>query len=73
MRKFLVQIQYNGKNYGGWQRNDNAKTIQGEVESALEKLFGESIETTGASRTDGGRKRVFVSILLLRQHETACW
>jgi tRNA pseudouridine38-40 synthase len=54
MRKFLVKIQYNGKNYGGWQRNDNAKTIQGEVESALEKLFGESIETTGASRTDGG-------------------
>lgn len=54
MRKFLVTIQFNGKNYGGWQRNDNAKTIQGEVEKALLSLFGESVEATGASRTDAG-------------------
>lgn len=54
MRKFVITIQYNGKNYNGWQKNSNGKSIQGEVEKALNSLFSQEIEAIGASRTDSG-------------------
>lgn len=54
MRRFLAEIQYLGKNYGGWQKNDNSKTVQEVVETALEKLFSEKIKAEGCSRTDAG-------------------
>ena len=54
MRKFLLKIQYNGKNYGGWQYNDGVKTVQGEVEKALSSLFGVPVSAEGSSRTDAG-------------------
>lgn len=54
MRKFVITIQYNGKNYNGWQKNTNGKSIQGELEKALKSLFLQDIEVIGASRTDSG-------------------
>ncbi len=54
MRRFLVGIQFNGRNYSGWQRQKNAKTVQGEVEGALNKLFLTDIAVQGCSRTDSG-------------------
>ncbi len=35
MRRFLVELQFNGRKYGGWQKNDNALTVQSVVEEAL--------------------------------------
>lgn len=54
MRRFLIDIQFDGKRYSGFQKNVGQKTIQGEIEVALEKLFETKISTTGASRTDAG-------------------
>ena len=54
MRKFVITIQYNGKNYNGWQKNANGKSIQEEIEKALKSLFLQDIEAVGASRTDSG-------------------
>ena len=54
MRKFLVTIQYNGKNYNGWQKNSNSKSVQGEIEDALGKLFSIPVSVEGVSRTDTG-------------------
>ena len=54
MRKFVITIQYNGKNYNGWQKNANGKSIQEEIEKALKSLFLQDIEAIGASRTDSG-------------------
>jgi len=54
MRRFLVELEFNGKNYGGWQIQPNVKTIEGETETALYKLFGEKITAYGCSRTDSG-------------------
>lgn len=54
MRRFLVELQFNGRKYGGWQKNDNALTVQSVVEEALFKLFGEKIAAEGCSRTDAG-------------------
>ena len=43
-----------GTAYAGFQIQQNAITIQSEVEKALEVFFRRKIELTGASRTDAG-------------------
>ncbi len=40
--------------YHGWQRQDNAVTVQQLLEEALSTLFGTEISVTGAGRTDTG-------------------
>jgi tRNA pseudouridine38-40 synthase len=47
-------MQYNGKNYHGWQMQPNAPTIQSELNEKLSILLKEAIETVGAGRTDKG-------------------
>lgn len=54
MRRFLVNLQFCGKNYNGFQKNGEQKTIQGELENAIFKLFNQNIDITGVSRTDAG-------------------
>ncbi len=53
-KNILLTISYDGTNYFGWQKQDNVKTIQGELEKALSNLFKESVSIRGASRTDTG-------------------
>lgn len=48
-------IEYDGKNYSGWQRQTKLKSIQQTIEDALSVLFpGEKITIMGAGRTDAG-------------------
>lgn len=54
MRNVKLIIEYDGTNYAGWQRQLNAKTIQGTLEKAIEVITGEKCESIGASRTDAG-------------------
>ena len=53
-RKFLIELQYDGKNYLGFQKNGNSKTVELEIEKALFKLFNENITIEVCSRTDRG-------------------
>jgi tRNA pseudouridine38-40 synthase len=43
-----------GTRYGGFQVQDNAQTIQGEVEKVMGVFLRQPIELTGSSRTDAG-------------------
>lgn len=52
--RIALIIEYEGTNYHGSQLQDNAPTIQGEIEKALRKLTGETIRIKAASRTDAG-------------------
>lgn len=54
MRKFLVEIQFNGKNYGGFQKVDTAISIESKICESIEKVFGIQSEINGCSRTDAG-------------------
>ncbi len=54
MRNILLEIEYDGTEYHGWQFQPNKQTIQGTIESALIKLLQEPINLIGASRTDAG-------------------
>lgn len=47
-------VAYDGTNYGGFQRQTNALTIQGELESALERLTQGSVRVLASGRTDAG-------------------
>lgn len=37
--KFLLELEYDGRNFAGWQNQLNQRTVQAEVERALEVLF----------------------------------
>ncbi|MCO5252627.1 MAG: tRNA pseudouridine(38-40) synthase TruA [Candidatus Kapabacteria bacterium] len=50
----IFEIEYDGTNYSGWQRQKNAITIQGEIERAFREITGREISLTGAGRTDAG-------------------
>lgn len=55
MRRFLLELQFYGRKYAGFQKQGNTQnTVQTVVESALEKLFCAPVEITGCSRTDAG-------------------
>lgn len=54
MPRYFLELAYKGTNYNGFQIQQNANTIQAEVEKALQILFKKKIELTGSSRTDAG-------------------
>lgn len=54
MPRYFIEVAYKGTKYSGFQVQDNAITIQSEVESALAIKFGQPFQLTGASRTDVG-------------------
>jgi tRNA pseudouridine38-40 synthase len=47
-------IQYDGTRFNGWQVQNNGRTVQGEIEKALEILLKEKIKIYTAGRTDSG-------------------
>lgn len=55
-----MRIAYDGTGFSGWARQKPRRdgtpirTVQGELESALSRLYGEPVELRGASRTDAG-------------------
>lgn len=53
-RNLKLIIAYEGTRYAGFQRQNELMTIQGTMEEAVLKLTGETINLTGAGRTDAG-------------------
>lgn len=54
MKNLKLHIRYDGTAYHGWQRQENAYTVQQALEEALYKLTGKQTAVTGCSRTDAG-------------------
>ncbi len=54
MSRYFAHIAYNGKPFHGWQEQENAITVQGEIQRALSLLLKQKIEIVGAGRTDTG-------------------
>ena len=52
--RYRITVAYDGTGYSGWQVQDGAKTIEGELNRELSKLLKQDIRVTGASRTDAG-------------------
>jgi len=60
MRNILLTLSYDGSDFCGWQRQEikegqpPQRTVQEEVEKALEKIHKEKITLYGSGRTDSG-------------------
>ncbi len=54
MHRYFIRFAYSGLNYHGWQIQENAHTIQAELEKALSNILSSEIKTIGAGRTDTG-------------------
>lgn len=51
---YRLDIEYDGAGFSGWAAQPGLRTVQGELEAALETVLRERIELTVAGRTDAG-------------------
>lgn len=54
MRTIKLKLAYDGTHYHGWQRQENAPTIQEHVERVVSLICNSQIAVHGAGRTDAG-------------------
>ena len=54
MKRIMLTVAYDGSAYSGFQEQNNAPTIEGEINRCLKELLGEEIRVVGGSRTDAG-------------------
>ncbi len=54
MKNILLTIEYDGKDFNGWQKQPNKLNIQGEIERAIEEITGEKVDLIASGRTDAG-------------------
>ena len=54
MRNIKLIIEYDGKDFNGWQKQPNKLNIQGTIEKAIQELTGEEVELNASGRTDAG-------------------
>ena len=54
VRTWRLDIEYDGKRYGGWQRQERQRTVQGELMKAAETFLDQRVEVGGSGRTDAG-------------------
>jgi tRNA pseudouridine38-40 synthase len=53
-KNFKLIIEYDGSLYHGWQRQKDDRSIQGEIEKALQKMTTNRVTVIGSGRTDAG-------------------
>ncbi len=49
-----LTLEYDGSNYSGWQLQPRHDSIQGRIETALERIFAAPVRVFGSGRTDAG-------------------
>ena len=54
IKRFFLEIAYDGTAYHGWQIQPNAISVQEKLNQALHTFLREEVETIGAGRTDTG-------------------
>lgn len=52
--RYFIEVAYKGAAFAGFQVQNNAKTVQSEIDHAISTLMRTSVTTTGSSRTDAG-------------------
>lgn len=54
MRRILLEVEYHGQAFFGWQRQGPSRSVQGTLESAIADLVQHDVAVHGAGRTDRG-------------------
>jgi tRNA pseudouridine38-40 synthase len=52
--RFRIDFSYDGTNFAGWAKQPDQRTVQGEIEAALEPLTRRRVAIQVAGRTDAG-------------------
>ncbi len=52
--RYVLKIAYDGTEYAGWQRQNNALSVQQKIEEAILSALGAEVRVTGSGRTDAG-------------------
>lgn len=52
--RYVLLVSYDGTDYGGWQIQNNAVTVQEKLSSALSETLGKKVSVTASGRTDSG-------------------
>jgi len=54
-RRYRLTLEYDGTNFSGWQKQTDARTVQGDLYKAALRVFGEQpMDIQGCGRTDAG-------------------
>lgn len=54
MSRYLLILEFDGRPFVGWQRQDNGASVQGALEEAVFRFSGERVTAHSAGRTDAG-------------------
>lgn len=54
MKNFKIILEYDGTAFFGWQRQKKERTVQSEIEAAIQRIVGEKTAVNGSGRTDAG-------------------
>lgn len=54
MTRYALTVEYDGRPFMGWQRQDHGPSVQGVLERAVAKMTGEAATVHAAGRTDAG-------------------
>ncbi|MCS7250529.1 MAG: tRNA pseudouridine(38-40) synthase TruA [candidate division WOR-3 bacterium] len=54
MKNLLLTIEFDGRNFFGWQEQKDRRTISGEIKKVLKEIFKKEVKLIGMGRTDRG-------------------
>ena len=54
MTRWKLTLEYDGRPFVGWQRQENGPSVQQVLEEAIAKFSGETVRLHGSGRTDSG-------------------
>jgi tRNA pseudouridine38-40 synthase len=54
VRNIRLTLAYDGTGFSGWQVQNNARTVQGDIAEALRRMHDHPVRIQGAGRTDSG-------------------
>jgi len=54
LTRFALTVEYDGRPFMGWQRQDHGPTVQAAIEAAVQRITGETVAVHAAGRTDSG-------------------
>lgn len=52
--RYVLSVSYDGTHFCGWQVQNNGRSVQGELNEAVFKAFGEHATVVASGRTDAG-------------------
>lgn len=54
MKRYRIDLAYNGSHFFGWQRQPKQHSVQAEIENCFQKLYQTKVSIVGCGRTDTG-------------------